>query len=80
MQSINANIMAQYRQWLRLGYVDDTFVIINRNDLENFHAIINSMSTNITFSRDEEQNSQLPFLDILVQTQGDGVATHGIRE
>ncbi len=67
MQSIEANIMAQYRPRLWLRYVDDTFVIIDRNDLEHFHTIINSMNANIKFSR-EEQNNQLPILDVLVET------------
>ncbi len=40
MQSIETKIMAQYRPRLWLRYVDDTFVIINRNDLDHFHAII----------------------------------------
>ncbi len=31
MQSIEAKIMAQYRPRLWLRYVDDTFVVINRN-------------------------------------------------
>ncbi len=72
MQSIEAKIMAQYRPQLWLRYVDDIFVIINRNDLEPFHTIINSMNASIKFSREEEQNNQLPFLDVLVQRHRDG--------
>ncbi len=30
------------------------------------------MNANIKFSREEEQNNQLPFLDVLVQRHGDG--------
>ncbi len=67
MQSIRAKIMAQYRPRMWLRYVVDTFVIINRNDLDHFHRIINSMNASIKFSRGEEQNNQLPFLDVLVQ-------------
>ncbi len=68
MQSIEAKIMAQYRPRLWLRYVDDTFVIINRNDFEHFHKIINTMNASIKLSREEEQNNQLPFLDVLIQT------------
>ncbi len=64
--------MAQYRRRLWLRYVDDTFVIINCNDLEHFHKIINSMNASIKFSREEEQNNRLPFLDVLVQRHRDG--------
>ncbi len=52
---------------LGFRYVDYTLDIINRNDLEHFHAI-NSMDTIIKFSGEAEQNIQLPFLDIMVQT------------
>ncbi len=69
MQSIEAKIMAQYRPRLWLRYVDDTFVIINRNDLEHFHKIINSMNASIKCSGEEEQSNQLPFL---VQIHRDG--------
>ncbi len=72
MQSIEAKFMAQYRPRLWLRYVNDTFVIINRNDLEHFHKIINSMNARITFSREEEQNNQMPFLNVLVQRHIDG--------
>ncbi len=72
MQSIEAKIMEQYRPRLWLRYVDDTFIIINRNDLELFHKIINSMNASIKFSREEEQKNQLPFLDVLVQRHRDG--------
>ncbi len=70
--------MAQYRPRLWLRYVDDTFVIINSNDLEHFHTIINSMDTNIKFSREEEQHIQLSFLDVLVQRHGDGKINSGV--
>ncbi len=72
MRSIEAKIMAQYRIRLWLSSVDDTFVILKRNDLEHFHTIINSMNANIKFSREEEQNNQLPFLDVLIKRRRDG--------
>ncbi len=52
--------------WLR--YVDDTFVIINRNDLEHFHRIINSMNNSIKFSGEEEQNNFLRYRDGKINT------------
>ncbi len=64
--------MAQYRPRLWLRYVDDTFVIINRNAFEHYQKIINSMNASIKFSREEEQNNQLLFLDVFVQRQRDG--------
>ncbi len=81
MQSIEAKIMAQYRPRLWLRFVDDTFVIINRNDLQHFHTIINSMNGKIKFSRREKQNNQLPFLDVLVRRHRDGkISTSAYRK
>jgi hypothetical protein len=48
--------------WLR--YVDDTFVVIKRSELEEFHQHINSVLPAIQFTREEEMDSQLPFLDV----------------
>ncbi len=62
------------KSWHNIGHdsADYTFVIINRNDLEHFHTIINPMNANIKFSREEEHKKQVPFLVILVQRHGDG--------
>ncbi len=65
LQSIEVKIVTQYRPRLRLRYVDGTFFIINRNGLEYFNTIINSMNANIKFSREEEQNNQFAFLRCL---------------
>ncbi len=72
IQSIEAKIMAQYRPRLWLRYVDDTFVTINRNDLEHFNTIIKFINANKKISREEKQNSQVPYLCVLVQRHGDG--------
>ena len=50
--------------WLR--YVDDTYVIIHKDNVEAFSDHINSRDTNIKFTREEEDQGQLPFLDVLV--------------
>ncbi len=65
MQSIEVKFMANFRPRLWLRYVDDTCAMINRNDLEHFPTIINSMKTNVSSSREAEQNNKLPFLYVL---------------
>ncbi len=50
-RSIEAKIMVQYQPRLWLRYVDHAFVIVNRNDLEHFHTIINSSNTHEIFKR-----------------------------
>lgn len=55
----------QPKLWVR--YVDDTFVIIKRQNLDETHRIIDNIFTGIKFTREEESNCQLPFLDVLVR-------------
>ena len=53
------------RLWLR--FVDDTFVIINRNELEPFFKYINSINPNIKFTQEECTDGKLAFLDCLIK-------------
>nr|VZI04072.1 unnamed protein product [Spirometra erinaceieuropaei] len=50
--------------WRR--YVDDTFVIVKKDMLQHFHSLLNAVVPDIKFTREEEQEQQLPFLDVLV--------------
>ena len=48
-------------------YVDDTFVIVQKNaKINNITTILNSFHKDIQFTSVEEQNNELPFLDVLV--------------
>ncbi|XP_072046801.1 uncharacterized protein [Amphiura filiformis] len=53
------------RLWLR--YVDDTFVIINRHEQDNFFTHINSISDNIKFTQEKCTDNKLAFLHCHVQ-------------
>ena len=53
------------RLWLR--YVDDTFVIINRNEQDSFFTHINSINDNIKFTQEKYSDNKLAFLDCLVK-------------
>ncbi|BHF72058.1 hypothetical protein SprV_0401512100 [Sparganum proliferum] len=56
--------------WAR--YVDDTFVIIKRSDVQTFKALLNSIFSDIQFTMEEELNNQLAFLDVQVTKLEDG--------
>ena len=58
------------RVWKR--YVDDTFVVIKTVHIEEFTDHINNIDPNIKFTREEEEDGKLPFLDTLVCRQPDG--------
>ena len=47
-------------------YVDDTFVILNKNHVADFHLTLNSVESSIQFTHEVEQNCALPFLDVNV--------------
>ncbi|BHF70506.1 hypothetical protein SprV_0301368500 [Sparganum proliferum] len=51
--------------WRR--YVNDTFVIVKKDMLQHFHSLFNTVFSDIKFTREEEQEQQLPFLDVLVR-------------
>ena len=56
------------KPYIILRYVDDLFCVFNRErDLEMFFAKINSIHANIQFTKELEQNNQLPYLDVLVR-------------
>nr|VZI09946.1 unnamed protein product [Spirometra erinaceieuropaei] len=50
--------------WAR--YVDDTFVVIKRNDVQDFKVWLNLIFPDIQFTMEEEDNNHLPFLDVNV--------------
>ena len=52
------------RLWYR--YVDDTFVIINKQHINDFHSHINQVDENIKFTIEPQQEGKIPFLDIYI--------------
>nr|VZI06716.1 unnamed protein product [Spirometra erinaceieuropaei] len=50
--------------WVR--YVDDTFVVIDRDQLLTFKERLNAVFSDIQFTMEEEENNQPAFLDVLV--------------
>ena len=55
------------------GFVDDTFVIINKADKDEFLTHINSVDHNIQFTAEEPgPGGSLPFLDILISPDEEG--------
>jgi hypothetical protein len=47
-------------------FVDDTFVILKCGDLQSILHQLNGFHSSIQFTFETEQNSQLPYLDLLL--------------
>ncbi|BHF62416.1 hypothetical protein SprV_0200539800 [Sparganum proliferum] len=52
------------KSWAR--YVDDTFVVIERDQVLKFQEHLNTVFPDIQFTMEEEENNQLAFLDVLI--------------
>nr|VZI02146.1 unnamed protein product [Spirometra erinaceieuropaei] len=72
MQKLETTALPLIKPKLWLRYVDDTFVIVKKDQLEALHNNINSTIPGITFTLEKEVDSKLPFLDVLVQRKTDG--------
>ncbi|XP_037501525.1 uncharacterized protein LOC119375419 [Rhipicephalus sanguineus] len=57
-----------------LRYVDDCFSVIKKEALNAFTQHLNDMNAAIKFTVEEEQHGKLPFLDVLVKREGEGMS------
>nr|VZI05255.1 unnamed protein product [Spirometra erinaceieuropaei] len=66
LQRLESLVFQHHRpkSWAR--YVDDTFVVIERDQVLTFKERLNSVFADIQFTMEEEKNNQLAFLYVLV--------------
>ncbi|XP_072039327.1 uncharacterized protein [Amphiura filiformis] len=81
MESFEQQALQSYpgvkpRLWLR--FVDDTFVIIERTELEGFFQHINKLDDNIKFTQESCKDDTLAFLDCLISVKNDGSLTSNV--
>eukprot|EP00061_Rhincodon_typus_P008292 g30776.t1 len=72
MQRLESMALPQIQLKLWVRYMDDTFVIIKWTKLEETRKLINNTLTGIRFTKEEEKNKQLPFLDVMVECRTNG--------
>ena len=64
-----------------LRYVDDTFVSFRScSDALSFFDKLNQLHSSLTFTIEEENNGQLPFLDVLVERRDSSFLTSVYRK
>ena len=62
-------------------YVDDVFSTVKTNHINDVLNTINHTTEGIAFTKEEEQNKQLAFLDVLVNRKPlKGLSTHRYTE
>ncbi|XP_072041441.1 uncharacterized protein [Amphiura filiformis] len=81
MESFEQQALQSYpgvkpRLWLR--FVDDTFVSIERTELEGFFQHINKLDDNIKFTQESCKDDTLAFLDCLISVKNDGSLTSNV--
>nr|VZI39111.1 unnamed protein product [Spirometra erinaceieuropaei] len=66
LQRLESLVFQHHRPKFWARYVDDTFVVIERDLVLTFQEHLNAVFPDIQFTMDEEENNQLAFLDVLV--------------
>ena len=82
MQNIEKRALRTCRQtiplWLR--YVDDTFTVVHKDEIDEFHDHLNDQNTDIQFTKEVEEDGKLPFLDCLVSRDENALRTTVYRK
>nr|VZI44233.1 unnamed protein product [Spirometra erinaceieuropaei] len=66
LQRLESLVFQHHKPKFWARYVDDTFIVIERNQVLTFKERLNSVFPDIQFTMEEEENNQLAFLDALV--------------
>nr|VZI03808.1 unnamed protein product [Spirometra erinaceieuropaei] len=66
LQRLDLLVLQRHRPKFWARYVDNTFVVIDRNRLLTLKEHLNEVFPDIKFTMEEEENNQLAFLDVLV--------------
>nr|VZI18681.1 unnamed protein product [Spirometra erinaceieuropaei] len=66
LQRLESLVFQHHKPKLWARYVDDTFVVIDQDQLLTFKEHLNAVFPDIQFTMEEEENNQLAFLDVLV--------------
>ena len=64
-----------------MHYVDDLFLALdNPNDVEYVYQIFNYIHPNLKFTKEEENERKLPFLDVFITKTSNGIETTVYKE
>nr|VZI52349.1 unnamed protein product [Spirometra erinaceieuropaei] len=66
LQRLESLVFQHHKPKFWARYADDTFVVIDRDQLVTFKGLLNAVFSDIQFTMEEEENKQLAFLDVLI--------------
>ncbi|BHF61561.1 hypothetical protein SprV_0100453600 [Sparganum proliferum] len=66
LKRVESLVLRHHRPKFWARYVDDTFVVIERDQVLAFKEHLNAVFPDIQFTMEEEENNQLAFLDVRV--------------
>ncbi|BHF69640.1 hypothetical protein SprV_0301268600 [Sparganum proliferum] len=66
LQRLESLVFQHHKPKFWARYMDDTFVVIERDQVLIFQENLNAVFPEIQFTMEEEENNQLAFLDVLV--------------
>nr|VZI41112.1 unnamed protein product [Spirometra erinaceieuropaei] len=66
LQRLESLVFQHHRPKFWARYVNDTFLVIDRNQLLTFNERLNAVFPDIQFTMEEDENNQLAFLDVLL--------------
>ncbi|BHF62895.1 hypothetical protein SprV_0200588300 [Sparganum proliferum] len=72
LQKLEKRQFGEYKPKFWARYVDDTFVIIDGDKINYYAELLNSIIPDLQFTVEEEVESKLLFLDVLICRQPDG--------
>ncbi|BHF65994.1 hypothetical protein SprV_0200900800 [Sparganum proliferum] len=81
LQRLESLVFRHHRPKFWARYMDDTFVVIERDQVLTFKEHLNAVFPDIQFTMEEEENKQLAFPDVLVcRKDGGGLKTKLFRK
>nr|VZH96969.1 unnamed protein product [Spirometra erinaceieuropaei] len=78
LQKLEIRLFEEYKLKFWARYVDDTFVIIDRDKINYYAEVLNSIIPYLQFTMEEEVGDKLPFLDVHVCRQPNGQSATSI--
>ena len=81
MEDIEHKAMSEFHHPPKVGkrYIDDTFVVIKREYLQQFFNFLNSIEPTVQFAKETESDGVLAFLDVKLTRENTGYLDYTVH-